>query len=452
MTKPAPSYPLIAPSRESLYDRPSLEAGHAFLRVLVVGTGAREHAIAWSLARSDRVTSLLFAPGNAGTADLGQNVDHVDPRDPQAVTALARENQVDLAVIGPEDALAAGAVDALSSAGIACIGPNRSATRLESSKLFAKQLMREQSIATARSDPAHDLGRVEQLLEEMGTPGVLKRDGLAQGKGVLVSDDHSELVQFARVGLEHGPVLVEECLEGGELSQLVLLDGENAVSLPLCSDYKRAFDGDVGPNTGGMGCVCPVPSVSADLRQSIDRDIVERTIAGMRRRGLMFHGMLFIGIIVTPSGPKVLEYNVRFGDPETQALLPLLRTDLAEVLLAVANGTLDQVTLEWRPASATVVVIAADGYPAGYATGLRVEPLPAVDVSEGVIFHAGTRRHTEGAVPGTATAGGRCFAATGLGPTLATAVANAYRLAADVRFPGAWHRSDIGRQFLGTLG
>ena len=431
------------------------------MRVLIVGSGAREHALAWRLVRSSSVSEVVAAPGNAGTGQLGRNLDGVDANDPAAILDAAQQAGAELAVIGPEDALAAGAADRLRAAGIACIGPGAEAAQLESSKAFGKQLLQEERIPTAGSYRVSSAEELEALLERATGPSVVKWDGLAQGKGVLVSDDHLSLREHGMRGLEHGPLLVEDYLEGWELSQLLLMDGSDSVAFPLCADYKRAFDGDAGPNTGGMGCVCPVPTVTPALAEQIDAQIVQPTLAGIHKRGLAYRGVLFIGIIVTADGPKVLEYNVRFGDPETQTLMPLFDGDLGAALVTAARGSLDRSLLRWAAGSAVVVVVAADGYPGSYDRGLTVRSLPTVGGDEGVLFHAGTLQGegaptTSPTTDATAAAprgpvttnAGRCFAATGLAPTLPAAVAAAYRLAEEVQFDGAWYRRDIGARFL----
>ena len=422
------------------------------MRVLIVGSGAREHALAWRLARSPSVTAVVTAPGNAGTSQLGRNLEQVNADDPVAIVKAAELADADLVVIGPEDALAAGAADRVRTSGVACVGPSAKAAQLESSKAFGKRFLRDEGIPTAASTPATTAEELEALLEEAVGPGVVKWDGLSQGKGVLVSDDHAALREHGMRGLERGSLLVEEYQQGWELSQLLLLDGADAVRFPLCSDYKRAFDGDAGPNTGGMGCVCPVPAVSQALDERIDNEIVQPTLRGMRSRGLAYRGVLFIGLIVTADGPIVVEYNVRFGDPETQALMPLFTGDLGVALASAARGSLDPTQLSWSDDSAAVVVVAADGYPGKYAKGIRIDALPADEDGVGMLFHASTTSDDRVGVGGSATPiatnGGRCFAATGLAPSLPGAVERAYRLARQVQFAGAWHRGDIGKRFL----
>ena len=414
------------------------------MRVLVVGSGAREHALAWKLAASPRVEEVLIGPGNAATGQLGRNLPEVLPEDPASVAGAARRHAVDLAVIGPENTLAAGAADRLRNDGVAVVGPSAHAARLESSKAFCKEFLLRHQIPAAHAREVHDRAELKRVLAAHDGTLVLKMDGLAQGKGVLESDDRDALLRFGTGALARGPVLAEQYLHGFELSLFLLMDGSSATMLPICGDYKKAEDGNGGANTGGMGAICPVPWVDGGLAAAIDTQIVQPTVRALRTEGLLYRGVLFIGIMVTDRGPHVLEFNVRFGDPETEVLIPLLATDLAEVLWAVAAGGLAQAPLSWHDQSAVCVVAAADGYPGAYRSGLEVTSLPAPGDRRGAVFHASTTR-SGGRVR---TGGGRCFAATGLGGDLAAARGNAYALLRQVHFPGAWWRTDIGAHLL----
>ena len=413
------------------------------MRALVVGAGARENALVWALSRSPTVSHLYAGPGNAGTAQITHNLPDLDPLDPQAVLAECRKHAIDLALIGPEAPLAAGAVDVLDAAGIATFGATRAAARLESSKSFAKDFMARHGVPTASSHRVGDFETAARILRCSKRRLVVKRDGLADGKGVLDSADPDALVAFARDGLEAGPILLEEHMSGPELSAFVLLNGgarEDYLLLPYCADYKKQHEGEMGLNTGGMGSFTPVPWITDDLDRRIRTWIIDPTVEGMAEEGLSYRGVLYIGLMVTDDGPKVIEYNVRFGDPEAQALIPTLGTDLATLFEAVAAGRLPAAPRQ--RGAAVVVVVASGGYPDRYETGFSVD-LPAVDPERGLIFHAGTRTRDGRVVTG----GGRCFSSVGLGPDLAVAADHAYELAERIRFHRGWYRRDIAAPY-----
>jgi phosphoribosylamine--glycine ligase len=413
------------------------------MKVLILGNGAREHALAWKFSTSRRLSGLFLAPGNAGTTALGTNLPDVDPLDPAAVVKACRSRKVDLVFIGPETPLEAGVADALHAAKIAVIGPDKRCAQLESSKVFSKAFMARHGLPTAA---AHEFSSPQEFRAHLAARTgklVVKKSGLAAGKGVLETDDSAEALAFGLDILKTDKLLVEEFLTGFEISVFVLSDGKDYVVLPPTADFKKAHEGDKGPNTGGMGAICPVPRVDAALWQRVLDETVAPTMAALNKDGLNYKGVVFIGVMVTESGPKILEYNVRFGDPETQPLLTLVESDFGDLVLAMAEGTLADYRLELSNRSALGVVIAAPGYPGDYPKGLPVTALPVPHTSGFHLFHAGTAAH-EGA---TVTGGGRCFTAVGVADTLDEAKWLAYEGTAKVCFPGAWYRKDIGDKF-----
>jgi phosphoribosylamine--glycine ligase len=404
------------------------------VRVLLLGSGGREHALASALAADPSVTALVCAPGNPGMAALAPVVP-VDLRDVGAVAALAVETAADLVVIGPEQPLVAGAADAVRAKGIACFGPSAEAAGLEGSKAFAKDVMAAAGVPTARARVCDDTDQVVAALAEFGPPYVVKDDGLAAGKGVVVTADHGEALAHAAAC---GRVVIEEYLSGPEVSLFVVTDGTATVPLLAAQDFKRIGDGDSGPNTGGMGAYTPLPWAPPDLVPDVLARVVRPTLAVMRDRGTPFAGLLYVGLALTPTGPRVIEFNCRFGDPETQVVLALLETPLAGLLHAAAVGTLgEHPPLRWRAGSAVTVVVAAAGYPGAPRLG---DVISGADGVAGVI-HAGTARRDDGAL---VSAGGRVLCCTATGDDLATARTAAYRLVDGVRLAGSQHRTDIG--------
>jgi phosphoribosylamine--glycine ligase len=414
------------------------------LKALVVGGGGREHAIVKALRRSPQVTEVLCAPGNAGIVADAECLPEVAADDAQAIVDAAREHGVDLAVIGPEAGLVAGAVDALEGAGIPAFGPTKAAAELEGSKAFAKELMEEAGVPTA----SHVLLRSrEEALEHLAGcayPTVLKADGLAAGKGVIICEDEGDAraaveLFFTEQRFGSTTVVAEEFLEGEELSLLAICDGENVVPLAPAQDYKRIFDGDQGPNTGGMGSYSPVPGFGTDEVEEIVDRVHRPVVAAMAARGVPFHGVLYAGLMIGPDGPKVLEFNARFGDPETQAVLPRLRSDLAELFLAAREpGGLAGMSAEFAEEWAVTVVLASAGYPESSSKGDVIRGLEAAaEVAE--VTHAGTAARGDEIV----TAGGRVLNVTGLGTSPAEARDRAYDAASRISFEGMQVRTDI---------
>jgi phosphoribosylamine--glycine ligase len=401
------------------------------MKVLLVGNGGREHALGWKLATSNRVDELMSVPGNPGLAELGPVVEGISVTDVGAVAAMARMHGVDLVVVGPEVPLAAGVVDAVIALGIPAFGPTRAAARLESSKGFAKEIMARAGVATASSAVFHSPDPAIEHLAGRDGPYVVKADGLAAGKGVLVTDDRDEAAAWAQRWLPEGPIVIEEYLDGPEVSVFAVCTEKGAVPLEPARDYKRLLDGDEGPNTGGMGSYSPVHDLSAGLIEETMTTVVEPTLAAMTEAGHPFRGFLYAGLALTASGPRVLEFNVRLGDPETQAILPRLKTDLVDLL--------EGATPEWEKTAAVNVVLASRGYPEAPVTGAVINGLAEVpgDVH---VFHAGTRRDGNRIV----VAGGRVLSLVGIGDTIEQARDRAYEAAGMVRWPGMQFRTDIG--------
>jgi phosphoribosylamine---glycine ligase len=420
------------------------------MKVLVVGSGGREHALAWRLRQDDPTVEILAAPGNPGIAELGRCIP-VAATDVGALVELARETQAGWTLVGPEAALDAGIADAFRAANLPVFGPSRAAAQLESSKAFAKSVMETAGVPTARALRASSLAEARRAIEELGAPVVIKASGLAAGKGVIICENVGDAYDAARSMLQgHAfgdageTILVEEFMEGEELSLFVLTDGERVVALPAVQDHKRLLDGDRGPNTGGMGAYCPVSLVerSPELVDDVLDRVARPTLAAMRARGEPFAGLLYVGLMLTSSGPKVVEFNCRFGDPETQALVPVLGSDgaFSAALSTIAHGgRLDE---SWRPqlrGAAVTTILAASGYPDRPRAGDPIN-LPAAP-DDVMIFHAGTKRTPDGAL---VTAGGRVLAVTGVCDSLDEAQRASQEFAASVEFAGKQFRTDIG--------
>ena len=416
------------------------------MNVLLIGSGGREHAIAWKLAQSKDLTKLYITPGNAGTAQCGQNVP-IGPDDIDKLLEFARQNGVGLAVVGPEDPLAAGLVDAFEATGIKAFGPSAKAAQLEADKAFAKQLMRSSSVSTAESRTFDRFSDAKAYIASRDEPVVVKAAGLAKGKGVFVCDEPSDGILAAEkvmcdkiFGPAGDRIIVEDKLLGEEASILAFVDGRNIYIMESSQDHKPIGDGDTGPNTGGMGAYSPAPVVTEDLMNQITREILVPAVDGMNRNGTPYKGVLYAGLMITGGGPRVLEFNVRFGDPETQPILMRLRSDLLEVLLAVCDGTLDQISLKWDPRPAVCVVMASGGYPGDYQKGKKITGLKdAEQLEDVVVFHAGTKDRDGDIV----TSGGRVLGVTALGQTVADAKTTAYQAVDKIKFEGAYCRRDI---------
>jgi phosphoribosylamine--glycine ligase len=416
------------------------------MRVLVVGSGGREHALAWGLARSPRVTELVVAPGNAGIAMSARIVPEVAADDVAAVLELCERERPDLVVIGPEAPLVAGLADTLRERGFSVFGPEAAAARLEGSKAFAKELMVEAKVPTARAETFADLGAALAYVDELGGRAVVKADGLAAGKGVTVAADRAraeaalrECLEGGRFGDAGARVVVEEVLEGPEVSAFALVDAHTVAPLALAQDFKRIGEGDTGPNTGGMGAYSPLPWVDASTEDAIWM-IVGETVAALRARGITYRGLLYTGLMLTDDGPKVLEYNCRFGDPETEVVVPRIAGDLVDLLEATALDRLGDQKVALLDDAAVTVVLASAGYPESSTSGVAIEGLERAEgVPGATVFHAGTARRGDTVV----TAGGRVLAVTGTGATIADARAVAYRAADQIAFDGKTYRRDI---------
>ncbi len=418
------------------------------MKVLVVGGGGREHALAWKLAQSPRVETVYVAPGNAGTArEPGVENVAIGAEDLDALLAFARDNAVDLTVVGPEAPLVAGIVDRFTGAGLRCFGPTAGAAQLEGSKTFCKDFLARHAIPTAAYASFTDVDAAVACIRERGVPIVVKADGLAAGKGVILAQTEDEAIAAVRdmlAGNAFGEaghrVVVEEFLVGEEASFIVMADGTNVLAMASSQDHKARDDGDRGPNTGGMGAYSPAPVVTREIFDRAMREVIEPTVAGMAAEGHPYTGFLYAGLMIAPDGtPRVLEYNCRFGDPETQPILLRLRSDLAALCEAALDGKLDEVAAEWDPRPSLGVVMAAGGYPASYAKGAAISGLPQ-ETPETKVFHAGTAE-ADGAV---VTSGGRVLCCCALGDTVAAAQAAAYALVGRIRWKDAYYRTDIG--------
>jgi phosphoribosylamine--glycine ligase len=421
------------------------------VKILVVGGGGREHAMVWKIAQSPRKPEIFCAPGNAGIEGLAICVP-IKADDIEGLKAFALKEQIDLTVVGPEAPLALGIADEFRKARLKIFGPTKAAARLESSKSFSKDIMAANRIPTAAARSFERMEQALAYLDEQPVPIVVKADGLAQGKGVVVATTREEAKQAVRDAMEKSVfgqaghrVLIEEFLDGEELTLMAFTDGKTVVPMVPAQDHKRVGDGDSGPNTGGMGAYAPAPIATAALREQVTRQVLQPTVDALARLGSPFQGVLYAGLMVVKGTPYVLEFNARMGDPETEVVLPLLKTDLVEVMEAVVEHRLDELTVEWHPDTAVCVVMTSPGYPGAYPTGLPIQGLPTPSGDSRVaVFHAGTKRDSGRVV----TAGGRVLAVTAWGPSLLDARAQVYQAVSSIVFEGRHYRTDIAHRAL----
>ncbi len=422
------------------------------MRVLVIGSGGREHALVWSLAHSPQVKKIYCAPGNAGIAQQAECIS-LAAEDITALRQFVQEQRIDLTVVGPEAPLAAGIVDEFEAHGLRVFGPRQNAAEIESSKVFCKSFLAKYNIPTARFEAFVDADSAKEYVREQGAPLVVKADGLAAGKGVIVAqtveqacDAVDRLMSQREFGEAGSRLVIEERLTGQECSLIAFTDGVTAVPMVPAQDYKRIFDNDEGPNTGGMGCYSPVPTLTNELYEAAVEKILKPTVSAMAAEGRPYKGALYAGLMLTDEGPKVLEFNCRFGDPETQVILPRLQSDLVDILQAVIDGRLHEVSPQWSSQTAVCVVMASGGYPGSYERGKEIRGLDEVArLKDVLVFHAGTANR-DGKI---LTSGGRVLGVTALGDGFPDTIAKAYDAVRTIHFDGAHYRRDIGRRVLG---
>jgi len=414
----------------------------------VVGGGAREHTLVWKLAQSPRVKEIYAAPGNAGTAQLAHNLD-ISPTDIESLAEFSKENKIDLTVVGPEAPLAAGIADRFLSLGLPIFGATKAAAEIESSKVFAKELMQKYHLPCAQSASFADYHQAKEYVRRQKPPMVVKADGLAAGKGVVIAESVPQalealasFMEAKTLGAAGDQVIIEECLEGKEMSAFAFTDARTVVPMAPACDYKRIYDNDRGPNTGGMGSFSPPQFLDAALDKAVQESIMAPAVKAMRQEERPYQSILYGGLMITNSGPKVLEFNARFGDPETQVVLPRLKTDLVDIMLAVVNGNLDQINIEWSEAACVGVVMASAGYPGSYRTGFPVTGLDELD-KEILVFHAGTK--TGPAKGQVLTNGGRVLTVVATGKDIKEAGEKVYHNISRIHFEGGYYRRDIAR-------
>ncbi|MBP3689950.1 MAG: phosphoribosylamine--glycine ligase [Schwartzia sp.] len=424
------------------------------MNILLIGSGGREHALAWKLSQSKHADKLYAVPGNPGIAQFAECVSGVSIEDNDAIVALAKEKNIGLVVVGPEVPLVNGVVDALTAAGIKAFGPTKNAAELEGSKVYAKVVMRRYKIPTARSEVFGDPSRAHVYVRQMRQPFAIKADGLAAGKGVILTKTVDEAIEAIDLLMKEkafgdagNRVVIEEFMEGEEASVLAFTDGETIVAMPASQDHKRVNDGDEGLNTGGMGAYAPAPVMTPELSERVMEEILKPTIEGMKKEGRPYKGCLYAGLMITAKGPKVVEFNARFGDPETQVVLPLLKSDLVEVMLACVDGKLAETKIEWSDEAAVSVVMASGGYPGDYEKGKAIQGVKDAEAAGTLVFHAGTAEKDGGLV----TAGGRVLNVVGVAKDIPEAVKKSYAGVEKISFEGMHYRKDIAHRALEWL-
>lgn len=417
------------------------------MKVMVVGGGGREHALVWKIAQSPRVEEIFCAPGNAGIKKIARCVD-ISAEDIKALADFAEKKSIDLTVVGPEAPLVEGVVDEFEARGLRVFGPNKAAAQIEGSKVFAKNLMEKYNIPTAAFRVFDNSVDAINYIDSIDAPMVVKAEGLAAGKGVVVAKDKDAAVSAVKSIMEQrifgkagARVVIEEYLEGPEVTVLSFCDGKIAVPMVSSRDHKRVFDNDEGPNTGGMGAISPAPAYSMELAEVVEKEIIQKTVEAMAAEGIPFKGVLYTGLMLTKKGPRVLEYNCRFGDPETQVVLPRLKTDLIDIMEACIDGNLEKVMIEWKEEKAVCVVLASGGYPGPYEKGKVIEGLSEAEAEGALVFHAGTAEKNGKII----TAGGRVLGVTALGDTEDKARQEAYNAISKISFEDMHYRKDIGK-------
>ena len=418
------------------------------MKVLVVGGGGREHAICWKLAQSPKVTELYCAPGNGGIAQVAQCVP-IKATDVDEMVRWAKENAMDFVMVAPDDPLALGMVDALEAVGIPAFGPRANAAIIEASKAFSKELMKKYRIPTAQYETFTDLDKALTYIRKQGAPIVVKADGLALGKGVVVAATVEEaetavreMMEAKKFGASGSTVVIEECMMGPEVTVLAFCDGVHLVPMLSSQDHKRAYDGNQGPNTGGMGAFCPSPKYTPEIAERCVKEIFQPTVNALKAENRPFKGIIYFGLMLTKDGPRVVEYNARFGDPETQPILSMLDTDLMDIFQACVDGTLDKIDIKWKSGAACCLVLASGGYPVSYKSGYPISGLMEAETLGATVFHAGTKKSDSGEI---LTAGGRVLGVTATAPSLEEAIDKAYAAVKPISFQDMHFRTDIGK-------